>query len=86
MHAMNTHEAVTWIADALERPAPDISAMPPALCPRDLPTGHALQDPLTALLASRGRGATIGWKVDSTTPAIELVGAPAATLPPQVRP
>lgn len=74
---MNTPNAATWIADALEQRAPDISAMPPALRPRDLPAGYALQDQVTALMSSRGRGATIGWKVGSTTPAMQrLLGVP----------
>jgi 2-keto-4-pentenoate hydratase len=68
---MNTPDAAIWIADALEQPAPYVGAMPPALRPQDLPAGYALQERVTALLTARGRGATIGWKVGSTTPAMQ---------------
>jgi 2-keto-4-pentenoate hydratase len=74
---MNTPDAATWIADTLEHRAPHTGAMPPALRPQDLPAGYALQDRVSALLTARGRGATIGWKVGSTTPAMQrLLGVP----------
>jgi 2-keto-4-pentenoate hydratase len=70
-------DAATWIAQTLDLHAPDIGAIPAALRPPDLDAGYALQDRVTALMSSRGRGATIGWKVGSTTASMQrLLGVP----------
>ena len=71
-------DAATWIAQTLDLHAPDIGAIPAALRPPDLDAGYALQDRVTALMSSRGRGATIGWKVGSTTASMQrLLGVPS---------
>ena len=70
-------DAATWIAQTLDLHAPDIGAIPEALRPKDLDAGYALQDRVTALMSSRGHGATIGWKVGSTTASMQrLLGVP----------
>ena len=74
---MNTPDPATWIVDALARRAPDVGAMPTALRPADLAAGYDLQDRVSALQTARGAGAPIGWKVGSTTPAMQrLLGVP----------
>ena len=74
---MNAPDAATWIADTLAQRAPDIGAMPTALRPADLTAGYNLQDRVAALQTARGAGPTIGWKVGSTTPAMQrLLGVP----------
>ncbi|MGA1318137.1 MAG: hypothetical protein ACO3YN_14455, partial [Rubrivivax sp.] len=74
---MNAPDAAIWIADTLAQRAPDIGAIPTALRPADLAAGYDLQDRVAALQTARGAGPTIGWKVGSTTPAMQrLLGVP----------
>ncbi|MFM8768562.1 MAG: 2-keto-4-pentenoate hydratase, partial [Rubrivivax sp.] len=56
---------------------PDIGSMPSPLRPPDLDAGYALQDHVAELMSLRGHGATIGWKVGSTTASMQtLLGVP----------
>lgn len=63
--------AATWIAHQLDQRAPHTGAMPAALRPVDLDAGYDLQDEVSALMTATGHGPVIGWKVGSTTPAMQ---------------
>ena len=63
--------AATWIAHQLDKRAPHTGAMPTALRPAHLDAGYDLQDEVSALMAAAGHGRAIGWKVGSTTPAMQ---------------
>jgi 2-keto-4-pentenoate hydratase len=65
------NDAARWIVERLAQPAPHIGAMPPALRPADLQAGYDLQDEVSALMTASGHGKPIGWKVGSTTPAMQ---------------
>lgn len=70
-------QAARWMADCVNRPAPFVAGLPAALKPRTVEEGYALQDLVSQRLSETGRGQTIGWKVGSTTAAMQgLLGVP----------
>jgi 2-keto-4-pentenoate hydratase len=67
-------EAADFIADLRQRRngrRPPIPAIPAAFRPSTLEEGYAVQEAARPLIAARGRGAPIGWKVGSTSPPMQ---------------
>ena len=69
--------AAAWIAARRLEPAPHIGALDVALRPRDAAEGYAVQRRVNERLVAAGHGPARGWKVGSTTPAMQrLLGVP----------
>jgi len=67
-------EAADFIADLRQRRngrRPPIEEVPPPIRPRTLAEGYAVQEAARPLIAARGRGAPVGWKIGSTAPAMQ---------------
>jgi 2-keto-4-pentenoate hydratase len=66
--------AADFIADLRQRRnnrRPPIDEIPAAFRPATLDDGYAVQDAARPLIAARGRGAPIGWKIGSTSPPMQ---------------
>jgi 2-keto-4-pentenoate hydratase len=66
--------AADFIADLRQRRngrRPPIDEVPAAFCPATLDEGYAVQNAARLLIAERGRGAPIGWKIGSTSPPMQ---------------
>jgi 2-oxo-3-hexenedioate decarboxylase/2-keto-4-pentenoate hydratase len=66
--------AADFIADLRQRRdgrRPPIDEIPAAFRPTTLDDGYAVQDAARPLIAARGRGAPVGWKIGSTSPPMQ---------------
>ena len=76
-HDPDPEGAARWIAERLARPAPFIGDLPAELRPGDVAQAYRVQRRLAEHLTAAGRGPVVGWKVGSTTPAMQrLLGVP----------
>lgn len=67
-------ECADFIADLRQRRnghRPPIDSIPPAFRPDTLDEGYAVQAAARPLIAARGRGAPVGWKIGSTSPPMQ---------------
>jgi len=67
-------ECASFIADLRQRrngQQPPIDSIPAAFRPETLDDGYAVQDAARPLIAARGRGAPVGWKIGSTSPPMQ---------------
>lgn len=66
--------AADFIADLRQRRngrRPPIEELPAAMRPGTLDEGYAVQEAARPLIAARGRGAAVGWKIGSTSPPMQ---------------
>jgi 2-keto-4-pentenoate hydratase len=66
--------AADFIADLRQRRngrRPPIEELPAGMRPGTLDEGYAVQEAARPLIAARGRGAAIGWKIGSTSPPMQ---------------
>ena len=66
--------AADYIADLRQRRngrRPPIEELPAAMRPGTLEEGYAVQEAARSLIAARGRGAPVGWKIGSTSPPMQ---------------
>src|SRR5262245_45589422 len=66
--------AAAFIADLRQRRnghQPPIESIPAAFRPETLEDAYAVQEAARPLIAARGRGAPVGWKIGSTSPPMQ---------------
>ena len=66
--------AADFLADLRQRRngrRPPIEEIPASLRPSTLEEGYAVQEAARPLIAARGRGAPVGWKIGSTSPPMQ---------------
>jgi 2-keto-4-pentenoate hydratase len=66
--------AADFLADLRQRRnsrRPPIDEIPAAFRPATLEEGYAVQEAARPLIAARGRGAPVGWKIGSTSPPMQ---------------
>src|SRR6185312_9738231 len=66
--------AADLLADLRQRRngrSPPIEEIPESIRPATLEEGYAVQEAARALIAARGRGAAVGWKIGSTSPPMQ---------------
>jgi 2-keto-4-pentenoate hydratase len=72
-----TRATAEWILGRLAARPPYLGDMPAELRPADMAEAYAVQDRLAERLTADGAGPAIGWKIGSTTPAMQkLLGVP----------
>ena len=67
-------DCADFIADLRQRRnghRPPIESIPAAFRPQTLEDAYAVQDAARPLIAARGRGAPVGWKIGSTSPPMQ---------------
>src|SRR5262245_3879402 len=68
--------AADLVADLRQRPngrRRPIEEIPAEMRPTTLEEGYAVQEAARPLIAARGRGAPVGWKIGSTSPPMQAV-------------
>jgi 2-oxo-3-hexenedioate decarboxylase/2-keto-4-pentenoate hydratase len=67
-------DCANFLADLRQRRngrQPPIDAIPEAFRPQSLDEAYAVQEAARPLIAARGRGAPVGWKIGSTSPPMQ---------------
>ena len=67
-------DCANFLADLRQRQGgrqPPIDAIPEAFRPQSLDDAYAVQEAARPLIAARGRGAPVGWKIGSTSPPMQ---------------